>query len=602
MTPENEPMDRREWLFNASSQERRKAEAEGGEGEGLTASPTEDAWRPADGDAAGGSDHGGQGAADPDPTDDHEMVYRIRGVRHRLEVWPSRYQVRIADEWVDLTPTEMRVLTLLVDQPGRTWKRAALVRACHGGYTPIADRSVDFIVHRLRQKAGALGAMIQTVRGSGYMFNPNRARVVRTIPCWIGLAWLIGLFGAIRNMRAGRSGVAVGAAQAGGAKWLIGGGCVAGAAAVIAVTMSARQVWWPTPRAELLAVGELPNQTNAPRQAGATPGSVGGFSGISRLRGSEYLVVSDAPREESAADGPAQMHRVNLSYDADAETLRAELLGSVTLRDEAGEALVVAPLRFSSQSQPHRRQVDPEGVAVTHEGRVWVVEGYHQALLEFDLDGRLVHRRKAPEKFHTTLGPREPFRPFHAQSGVLPLRGFSGVSLSPDGRSLFAVTEAPLAQDGGMTGMSLRVAQFEFITGRVREFVYPLNAPDNLITDVLAIDDHTIWVIERDQSTYEGYRFAKVIEADLGSASDVGQVEALPDTYPPNLLVPLRTSEVICLHTAWASRFPGRELPHFQGLTLGPELPDGRRLLFLAADNDHASGAPNCFAAFAVNP
>ncbi|MBI1338021.1 MAG: response regulator [Phycisphaera sp.] len=85
-----------------------------------------------------------------------------------LTVHRDRHQVLIADEEVQLTATEFRLLCLLLSKPGRVFTRQQIIEAIHGRLAAVTDRSVDVQVVALRRKLLDKGDMIQTVRGVGY--------------------------------------------------------------------------------------------------------------------------------------------------------------------------------------------------------------------------------------------------------------------------------------------------------------------------------------------------------------------------------------------------------------------------------------------------
>jgi two-component system phosphate regulon response regulator PhoB len=84
---------------------------------------------------------------------------------------PSRHEVRIGEERVDLTATEFKLLTLLARRPGRVFTRQQIIENVHGGMSAVTDRSVDVQVVTLRRKLGERGDDIETVRGVGYRFR-----------------------------------------------------------------------------------------------------------------------------------------------------------------------------------------------------------------------------------------------------------------------------------------------------------------------------------------------------------------------------------------------------------------------------------------------
>ena len=74
-----------------------------------------------------------------------------------------------------LTPTEFRVLALLMRQPGRTFTRDEIIDRALGDDFDGFDRTVDAHVSSLRRKLAAApvgsAKLIQTVYGSGYRLN-----------------------------------------------------------------------------------------------------------------------------------------------------------------------------------------------------------------------------------------------------------------------------------------------------------------------------------------------------------------------------------------------------------------------------------------------
>lgn len=85
-----------------------------------------------------------------------------------LVVDADRHEARVAEELVDLTTTEFRIVQLLLRRPGRVFTRAQIVHDVQGDHVAVTDRSVDVHIVSLRRKLGVAGKYIQTVRGVGY--------------------------------------------------------------------------------------------------------------------------------------------------------------------------------------------------------------------------------------------------------------------------------------------------------------------------------------------------------------------------------------------------------------------------------------------------
>jgi two-component system phosphate regulon response regulator PhoB len=91
--------------------------------------------------------------------------------RGELAIVPERREVLVKKKPVELTFTEFEVLRLLARRPGRVYTRGQIIDAVKGSDYPVTDRSVDVQVAGLRKKLGAVGNVIETVRGVGYRFR-----------------------------------------------------------------------------------------------------------------------------------------------------------------------------------------------------------------------------------------------------------------------------------------------------------------------------------------------------------------------------------------------------------------------------------------------
>ena len=104
----------------------------------------------------------------------------VRGVRFGRVVLDLDARCLVEDdgEPVELTAMEFDLLRVFAQNPNRVLTRDRLLDLAHNRGTEPFDRSIDIRVARIRRKVEhdpAKPQVIRTMRGSGYMFVPNRA-------------------------------------------------------------------------------------------------------------------------------------------------------------------------------------------------------------------------------------------------------------------------------------------------------------------------------------------------------------------------------------------------------------------------------------------
>ena len=119
------------------------------------------------------------------PFSPREVLARLRAVlrRRQPEEEPSsvsihdividsgKYEVTVAKQKINLTPTEFKLLLTLASRPGWVFTRYQLVNAIRGEDVMVTDRTVDVHVAGVRKKLGASGKYLNTIRGVGYRFE-----------------------------------------------------------------------------------------------------------------------------------------------------------------------------------------------------------------------------------------------------------------------------------------------------------------------------------------------------------------------------------------------------------------------------------------------
>lgn len=175
-------------------------------------------------------------------------------------------------------------------------------------------------------------------------------------------------------------------------------------------------------------------------------------------------------------------------------------------------------------------------------------------------------------------------------------KGNESLALAPGGRTLFTTSEQALSCDGAvatnMGGTFVRIAKLDTTTMQGPQFAWqtepldPNNGGDMGVSELAALDDDTLLVLER--GWQRGYgNTVRIFRTSLKGATDVSSVASLGSATPR-----LSKELVVDLGTLPSTGFvhPGKQpnpiLDNYEALSVGPSLPDGRRLLFLISDDN----------------
>lgn len=121
------------------------------------------------------------------PFSPRELVARLRAVLRRsnkhqwtpqitvgdLILDTEQHRLTIADQTVEVSPTEFRLMQFFMTHPDKVFNRTQLLDQVWGRSVYIEERTVDVHIRRLRKILENYGReeLIQTVRGFGYRFS-----------------------------------------------------------------------------------------------------------------------------------------------------------------------------------------------------------------------------------------------------------------------------------------------------------------------------------------------------------------------------------------------------------------------------------------------
>ena len=341
-------------------------------------------------------------------------------------------------------------------------------------------------------------------------------------------------------------------------------------------------------------------------------GSAIAYSGVGDL----YYMAPDRGPGDGSTTWLDRMYKVTIAITPSGPGFTiAPALGHATLfNNESGAYFVGNSSAFDPTNSPASMRLDPEGLRVGNTGTtVFISDEFGPFVYEFDLgSARRLRSITVPPKFLIANPNAQTSAelPPNNTSGRQANRSMEGLAISPDGSKLYGLVQSPLLQDGALNGSNNRVGtncrllEMDLSTGGTREFLYKLSNASVGATEILAINDHEFLVLERDGrglNSGNSAQFKKIFRIDIAAATDISGVASLPTTSTPAGVTPV--SKVLFLDVLVATGIPGSQFPEkLEGMTFGPDLADGRRVLVVSADNDFRSNIDSWFLAFAFDP
>ena len=83
----------------------------------------------------------------------------------------ARFEVSIKGKIINLTPSEFKVLNLLLANKGIVFTRDQICAKIYDYDGYYGDRSVDILIGRIRKKIGSYGKHLESIYGVGYRFK-----------------------------------------------------------------------------------------------------------------------------------------------------------------------------------------------------------------------------------------------------------------------------------------------------------------------------------------------------------------------------------------------------------------------------------------------
>lgn len=296
-----------------------------------------------------------------------------------------------------------------------------------------------------------------------------------------------------------------------------------------------------------------PDPPEADLQATPLPATVldivpGEYSGITYISGHRYAAVDD-----NLKGGGIVFLSIPVGPDGN--------VGKVTLTPAEGTAAATGKAR------------DCEGIAYSPSAGRLYVSSENQEIRGYDFTGRETGK---PFRIPADMG----------KGAIERNRGFEALAYNDVTGLFWTTTEAPLKRDTFLPRI-LRLQSFNGDGEPGERYFYQTGEPSRSsagtdayvhgIPALAALDDGRLIVLEREVHVPRGSFWEKL--TDSFTKTDLYLVDPVHDTagiLRKSLLCSFRTGAL--------------DLANFEGMCLGPALPDGRRILLLIADSQKGSG------------
>jgi hypothetical protein len=310
---------------------------------------------------------------------------------------------------------------------------------------------------------------------------------------------------------------------------------------------------------------------------------VRGLSALSYDRQRDRFYALSDDRSEQA---PARFYTLKLRLDTATPAVRIDQV----------EIEKVTDLRGEDGDFYARGTIDPEGLALSPRHSVFVSsegvarDGIPPFVDEFDLEtGRWQQKLPIPQRFIPQQLAGE-------AQGVQDNLGFESLTLNPGGYSptwlepfrLFTATEYLLSQDVDPTVVDrppysrfLHYLVGDQISTLISEHLYPIDPPPlaaiNGLTELVVLDQGGHF-LSLERSFGIAGSGARIFQIATGGATDTSSISSLKGDLSG--IVPISKRLLLDL------RDLNVPLDNLEGMTLGPQLPDGTRSLILVSDDN----------------
>jgi hypothetical protein len=236
---------------------------------------------------------------------------------------------------------------------------------------------------------------------------------------------------------------------------------------------------------------------------------------------------------EALPAGAAQQAQLTLTYDD--SIILHEASGTPTTGLDANDVRKAAGGFPVLPSAGGKISVDNEGVVLAADGSFWISDEYGPYIYHYAADGTLLGAIQPPQALipmrsgavnfasnNPPKGGAEP-KPKNPELGRQNNQGLEGLTMSRDGKHLYALLQSAAIQDGGEGGSSPKRFNTRFLAYDISDPAQPKLDGEYVVqlprfkdakgkqlvaaqSEILALDDHRFLVIARDSGHGQGLK------------------------------------------------------------------------------------------------
>ncbi len=243
-----------------------------------------------------------------------------------------------------------------------------------------------------------------------------------------------------------------------------------------------------------------------------------------------------------------------------------------------------------NSTNPDNARLDPEAIRVSNDGKsVFISDEYGPYVYQFDrTTGQRIKTFNLPAELAVNnVQPTEVAEISGNTSGRTTNKGMEGLAITPDGKTLVGIMQAPLLQDSNKV---VRIVTVDIASGTTHQYAYQLTSGSG-VSEIVAINNHEFLIDERDGKGLGDNSNAavkQVFKIDLNGAEDITGQSGNLASKAINKTLTLDVKNLLVSAGIAPQNIPAK----IEGMTFGEDVVHNNEILhtlWIANDNDFLS-------------